>query len=247
VVTTQLVSNFPTLIDTDFTSGMEEKLDHIESGEMDWLKVLQDFYTLFSERLETAYEAMEDLKANPKPADQDCDKCGKPMVYRFNKNGRFIACSGYPDCKNTISVNEDGENVVKEAPIPTDEVCDKCGASMVIRKGKRGQFMACSAFPKCKNTISVDENLKPLKPKTTGIKCEKCSAEMVIKYGRRGGFLACSGYPKCRNAKPLPDELREKPEETDKPCPECGKKLLVRWGGRGVFGACSGYRLCIFR
>ena len=122
--------------------------------------------------------------------------------------------------------------------------CEKCGEPMVIRSGRRGKFMACSAYPKCKNTISVDENLKPVRPQTTDIACEKCSSPMVVKYGRRGAFLACSAYPKCRNAKPLPDDMKEQPEETDKPCPECGKKLLIRSGRRGKFMACTGYPQC---
>jgi DNA topoisomerase-1 len=243
VVITQLVKSFPALIDTEFTSGMEEKLDHIEEGELDWLQVLRDFYTIFSVDLEEAYEKMADLKKDPEPAGRDCEKCGKPMVFRYNKSGRFIACSGYPDCKNTVSVDGDGE-VKKEAAIPTDETCEKCGSPMVIRSGRRGKFMACSAYPKCKNTISVDENLKPVRPQTTEIKCEKCASPMVVKYGRRGAFLACSAYPKCRNAKPLPDDMKEKPEETDKACPECGKNLLIRNGRRGKFMACTGYPQC---
>jgi DNA topoisomerase-1 len=243
IVTDQLVACFPKLLESDFTSNMENNLDSIEAGHADWLEVLREYYRLFAADLEAAQEKMTDLKSNPEKAGMDCDKCGQPMVYKLNKRGRFIACSGYPDCKNTISLSN-GEPVEKEKPIPTDEKCEKCGAPMVIRTGKRGKFMACSAFPKCKNTVSLDADLKPVRPAKTGIDCDKCGADMVIKYSRRGPFLACSAYPKCRNAKPLPEELREKPKETDVDCPECGKKLVIRKGRRGEFAACSGYPDC---
>jgi DNA topoisomerase-1 len=246
MVTTQLVSSFPKLIDTEFTSGMEEKLDDIADGRMEWLDVLKDFYSFFSADLEVAYDKMMDIKSKPESAGMDCDKCGKPMIYRFNKRGRFIACSGYPDCKNTLSVSQSGEPK-KEEPIPTDEVCEKCSAPMVIRSGRRGRFMACSAFPKCRNTISVDENLKPVRPEDAGMACEKCGARMVVRYGRRGRFVACSAFPKCRNTKPLPPSMKiEEPEETDQTCPECGRKLLIRNGRRGKFMACSGFPECAY-
>jgi len=243
VVITQLVNSFPTLINTEFTSGMEEKLDSIETGNLDWLDVLRDFYKLFSSDLDAADEKMENLKKNPQPAGMDCSKCGKPMVYLYTKTGRFIGCSGYPDCKNSLSA--DGEEPKpKEEPIPTDEICSKCNSPMVIRSGKRGKFIACSAYPKCKNTLNIDEEGKPVKPKSTGIMCDKCGTEMVIKFSRRGPFLACPAFPKCRNAKPVPEELKEKPEEIDRLCPECNKKLMIRSGRKGKFIACSGYPEC---
>ncbi len=243
IVIDQLVAHFPRLIDTGFTSQLEDNLDSIETGAAEWLQVLKEFYAIFAVDLEKAYENMTDLKANPEPADRDCDKCGKPMIYKLNKRGRFIACSGYPDCRNTISLSN-GEPVEKKKPIPTDEKCTKCGADMVIRSGPRGQFMACSAFPKCRNTISIGKDLKPIKPEKSGVSCDKCGADMVIKFSKRGPFLACSAYPKCRNAKPLPEELREKPKETDVDCPDCGKKLVIRKGRRGEFLACSTYPAC---
>ncbi len=243
IVTDQLVKHFPRLIDTGFTSTMEENLDKIEGGSLKWLEVIDEFYAFFSKDLDRAYNEMADIKKNPEPAGRDCDICGKPMVFKLNKRGRFIACSGYPDCKNTISV-KDGVPVEKAKPIPTGEKCEKCGADMVIRTGRRGKFMACSAFPECKNTISLDADDKPVKLQKTGILCDKCNTEMVIKYSRRGPFLACPGFPKCRNAKPLPDSLRTKPKEIDKDCPECGKKLLIRKGRKGEFTACSGYPTC---
>jgi DNA topoisomerase-1 len=116
---------------------------------------------------------------------------------------------------------------------------------MVLRSGSRGKFLACTGFPKCKSTQSVDEEGKPLESKPTGINCDKCERPMIIKGSKRGPFLACSGYPKCRNAKPLPGELREKPEETGELCDKCGAAMVKRtsrWGK--PFLACSSYPKC---
>ncbi|MFT6364362.1 MAG: DNA topoisomerase-1 [Planctomycetota bacterium] len=129
--------------------------------------------------------------------------------------------------------------------IETDYVCEKCEKPMIIRTGKRGKFLACTGFPKCKNTASVDDDNKKVVPKPTGISCEKCESDMIIKGGRRGPFLACSAFPKCRNAKPLPEELKEKPKPSGVDCEECGKEMLVRtsrWGKE--FLACAGYPEC---
>jgi DNA topoisomerase-1 len=116
---------------------------------------------------------------------------------------------------------------------------------MVIRNGRRGRFIACTGFPDCKNTASVDEQGNVIKPKETGIACEKCGKPMVVKGSRRGPFLACTGFPKCRNAKNLPPELREAPQETGEKCEKCGEPMVLkrsRWGKE--FLACSAYPKC---
>jgi DNA topoisomerase-1 len=116
---------------------------------------------------------------------------------------------------------------------------------MVIRTGRRGRFMACSGYPKCKNTFSVDDQGKPLKPKETGEVCDKCGKHpMVVKYGRRGPFLACSGYPACKNARSLPKEKVEPPELTDEKCDKCGAAMAIKSGRRGRFLACTAYPDC---
>ncbi|MFO0983208.1 MAG: type I DNA topoisomerase [Planctomycetota bacterium] len=242
IVTGELVRHFPKLIDTDFTSDLENKLDLIEEARVDWLKVLREFYDLFMADLERAAKEMTDLKKNPVQSDEKCENCGRPMVVKFNKRGRFLACSGYPECKSTRSLDADAKP--KEKPIPTDEVCGKCGSPMVIRTGRRGRFMACTGYPKCRNTFSVDDQGKPLKPQATGENCEKCGSAMVVKHGRRGPFLACSGYPKCRNAKSLPKELAPPPETTDEKCDQCGAPMAVRFRRRGRFLACTAYPAC---
>jgi DNA topoisomerase-1 len=242
IVTEQLVGQFGNIINTEFTSGMEESLDRVESGDRAWDDVVLGFYELFTQDLERAKTGMRNLKTDPELTDRKCEKCGSPMQVLYNKRGKFLGCSNYPDCKNTMPV--DGPRPKAEV-IETDYVCDKCEKPMVIRDGRRGRFLACTGFPKCKNTASVDENNKIVVPKKTGIDCDKCGSEMIIKGSRRGPFLACSAFPKCRNAKPLPDELREAPKETGETCEQCGEPMVIkttRWGKE--FLACSGYPKC---
>jgi DNA topoisomerase I len=242
IVTEQLVGHFGDLINTDFTSQMEADLDRIESGDLPWGEVVQEFNVPFTRDLERAEQDMKSLKANPELTDIACDKCGSPMAVLYNKRGKFLGCSNYPECKNTMSA--DGTRTKSEA-VETDYECPKCGSPMVIRDGKRGRFLACTAFPKCRSTASVDEQGKIIEPKKTGMECDKCGSEMVIRGSRRGPFLACSAYPKCRNAKPLPDELRDAPKETGEMCEQCGSPLVLkqsRWGKE--FVACSAYPQC---
>ncbi len=244
IVTDQLVDHFGDLINTDFTSHMETDLDKIESGDLKWVDVVGEFHEPFMNDLAKAEENMKSLKQNPELSEIKCDKCGSPMAILYNKRGKFLGCSKYPDCKNTMPV--DGKREKSEV-IETDYKCPKCESPMVIRSGKRGRFLACTAFPKCRSTASVDDEGKIIEPKKTGIECEKCGSEMVVRGSRRGPFLACSGYPKCRNAKPLPEELREKPKETGEMCENCGSPLVLkrsRWGKE--FIACSGYPDCKF-
>jgi len=242
IVTDQLVAHFADMINTEFTSSMEEDLDKIESGNKNWRNVVQGFHDVFITDLEKADVEMKNLKKEPELSDRKCDKCGSPMAVLYNKRGKFLGCSKYPDCKNTMPM--DGPRPKSEV-VETDKVCEKCGKPMVIRDGSRGRFIACTGFPKCRNTASVDEDGNIIQPKPTGIACDKCGSDMVIKGSKRGPFLACSAFPKCRNAKPLPDELREKPKETGETCEKCGAPMVQktsRWGKE--FIACSAYPEC---
>ncbi len=128
----------------------------------------------------------------------------------------------------------------KKMAIPTGEMCPKCDSELLRRKGRFGEFIACSNFPKCKYTTDLEGNAPP-EPEKTDIPCDKCGAMMVIKDSRRGKFLACSAYPKCKNAKPLVP-----PRELDQPCPKCGSKILEKEGKRGTFYGCSNYPKCRF-
>ncbi len=242
VVTDQLVEHFGDILDTEFTASMESDLDRVESGEREWRAVVKSFHEVFAKDLEKAEVGMRDLKREPELSERKCDKCGAPMAVLFNKRGKFLGCSNYPECKNTMPVEGPRERAEVEA---TDKLCGKCGKPMVIRSGKRGRFIACTGFPKCRNTASVDEHGNVIAPRESGEKCDKCGAPMIVKGSRRGPFLACSAFPRCRNAKPLPEHLREKPEETGQSCDKCGAPMVkktTRWGKR--FLACSGYPAC---
>ena len=194
------------------------------------------------------------------PTGVNCPTCGKEMVRRAGKRGAFLSCSGYPECKTTMSFDAEGKPVVTSQA--TEYACEKCKSPMVLRQGPRGPFLGCSAYPKCKNIVNVDAEGKPVKPIDTGVVCDKCGSPMHVKRSFRGSFLGCSGYPNCRSTKPLPEELKEKlkaedaaaPEKkksvaVDAPpdikCPECDGPMKLRPGrwGKFFFG-CSNYPKC---
>ncbi|MHC4664019.1 MAG: DNA topoisomerase family protein, partial [Planctomycetota bacterium] len=234
-VTEKLIKHFPRLMDVEFTSNLEDKLDSVEEGDADWVSLLQQFYEYFSTDLKRATKEMTNINKEPEPSDKICDKCGEPMVFKLNKRGKFLGCSKYPKCRNTMSV--DG---VRTEPEPTEHVCPNCGKPMVIREGKNGRFIACSGYPTCKTTFSVTEDGEIEKPSEVEDKCEKCGSPMVIKAGRHGKFLACSAYPKCRNTKSLEQEA-----EGEAPtCDKCGSEMVVKMSRRGKFWACSAYPNC---
>jgi DNA topoisomerase-1 len=180
-----LVENFAHLFNVKFTAEMEEELDLVEEGTDDWIKLMNDFYNPFIKHIESLKGKEKEIKASMEEKTKiKCEKCGSPMVIKWGRNGRFLACSSYPDCKSTKPLPEE------EAKSKTDQKCEKCGSDMVIKTGRFGRFLACSDYPTCKNT----------KPVTLGIKCPKdgCNGEIVEKQtkGRRL-FYGCSKYPKC--------------------------------------------------
>lgn len=201
-------------------------------------------------------EEGEEARPQPVETEHKCPTCGKTMLQRMGKTGQFLGCSGYPECKTTMSFGADGKPVL--SVVPTEHTCDKCGQPMVIRQGRRGPFLACTGYPKCKNAKDVDAEGNPVQPIDTGIACEKCGSPMTVKKGFRGPFLGCSNYPKCRSTKPLPPEMKEKlkdmmpaaPKKTvpevkvEEPCPECGGPMKLRSSRRGYFLGCAKYPKC---
>ena len=201
-------------------------------------------------------EEGEEARPQPVETEYTCPTCGKAMLQRMGKTGAFLGCSGYPECKTTMSFGPDGKPVL--SVVPTEHTCDKCGQPMVIRQGRRGPFLACTGYPKCKNAKDVDAQGNPVQPIDTGIACEKCGSPMTVKKGFRGPFLGCSNYPKCRSTKPLPPEMKEKlkdllpapPKKTipdvkvEEPCPECGGPMKLRNSRRGSFLGCAKYPKC---
>jgi DNA topoisomerase I len=198
-VTDQLVGHFGDIMDVRFTSHMEDRLDEVEEAKIGWLQVLREFYEPFSADLKNAEKNMK--RPEPETTEHKCEKCGKPMLKRWSPRGQFLGCSGYPECRFTMPLDDAGQPAPRPAPEATDEKCEKCGSPMVIRTGRHGRFMACSAYPKCKNTKNLDT---PVEIPDALKKCEKCGKLMAVRRSRRGMFLGCTGYPKCRNAKPMP-------------------------------------------
>ncbi|MBS3733644.1 MAG: topoisomerase DNA-binding C4 zinc finger domain-containing protein [Phycisphaerae bacterium] len=199
VVTDKLVKHFPQIFDVRFTAHMEDELDKVEQADADWRQIVRDFYEPFAKRLEQARETMVHAKAETEPSDYTCESCGKPMVYRFSKDGRYLACTGYPDCKQTHPVDRQGRKV--EQPY-VDVACPECGAAMIRRRGRYGPFLSCSRYPECKGIVKLDRkgNVKPPSPPPlqVDLECPKCGSPMNLRRGRRGPWLSCSTYPKCR-------------------------------------------------
>ena len=201
-----LVNHFPEIFNVKFSAKMESNLDKIEQHKAGYEETLTKFYQPFKTALEKAKEQKKEIKNElVEKTDIICDKCGRPMVLRWGKNGRFYACSGFPECKNTKPIEEPQ---VKQS----DEICDVCGAPMVIKRGRFGEFLACSNYPKCKNT----------RPISTGVPCPEdgCNGTIVQRQSKKGKiFYSCSNYPKCKFA------LWDKP--VAEACPECGYPLMV--------------------
>jgi DNA topoisomerase I len=200
VVTDKLNEYFPKIMDIAFTRYMEEQLDKIEEQHLDWLGVLREFYGPFKETLETATAEMKHAKAEVTPSEYKCPKCGKELVYRFGKNGKFLSCSNYPECKFACPCDRDGKIVEEKV---SSHKCQVCGKAMVERHGRFGPFLGCSDYPKCKTILKLDKEgnvLPPRKPPDpTGIKCYKCKeGELVLRDSKRGPFLGCNRFPRCR-------------------------------------------------
>jgi len=200
VVTDKLNEYFPKIMDIAFTRYMEEQLDKIEEQHLDWLGVLNEFYGPFKQNLETAVAQMKHAKAEVAPSEYQCPRCGRQLVYKFGKNGRFLSCSAYPDCKFASPCDSEGRMIEEKV---SEHKCPNCGKPMVYKRGRFGPFLGCSDYPNCKTILSIDKdgNVLPPKPppEPTGIKCYRCKAgELVIRQSKRGPFLGCNRFPKCR-------------------------------------------------
>jgi DNA topoisomerase-1 len=195
LITDLLVESFPKILDVAFTAHMEEELDMVEEGRLPWLEVMKEFYGPFKEDLERAKSDMKSVKTEETPTDIVCNRCGKMMVIKWGRKGKFLACTGYPECKNTsdFTTDDEGRIVAVERVYETGEACPNCAKPMVIKSGRYGRFLACSDYPSCKTT----------KPLSTGVPCpsEGCDGELLERQTKRGKvFYSCSNYPKCSYA-----------------------------------------------
>ncbi len=212
--------NFPNIVDYKFTANMETSLDKIASGDDTLEDVLTGFYTGFSKTLDKAQSKIKENKVELPVEESDiiCEKCGRRMIIKSGRFGKFAACPGYPECKNTKPLAKDGtpaEKAPSEEPEKTDLKCPDCGSDIVIRKSRYGKFYACTAFPKCKYTKAIREEI--------GVKCPKCGGEIVKGFGRRKSvFYNCDNYPKC--------DFSVWDMPTNEKCPNCGGMLFEKKG-----------------
>ena len=236
IVNDLLVQNFPDIFDVEFTAKMEENLDQVESQKLDFLQVLDGFYKPFSKDLNTASEEMLSVKGVGIPTDLNCPQCGKPLRIKVGKNGHFLACTGYPDCTYSNDYIRDEKGMIRpedqSEEEATDKVCDKCGRPMVIKRGRYGGFLACSGYPECKNTQSLNSNGNGKKI-DVGCPQKDCTGDIVERKSKRGKiFYGCSRFPECTFA------TWDKP--VDRECPVCGAKFLVEKTTKkqGTFVSC---------
>ncbi len=240
VVTDLLLECFDDIFDVEYTRRMEDALDEIEEGKIDWREAMQEFYNKFSDDLIRAETQMTDIKRMEKPTDLICEKCGKPMVIKWGRHGSFIACTGYPECTNTRELTVDLADVDKAdlSDQGDEEYCENCGRPMVLKKGRFGTFFACSGYPDCKTTKPIGGEQKkadvPLDEK-----CPSCDSNLVMKFGRFGEFTACSNYPTCKFVKQKTIGVK---------CPTCKEGDVVeRRSKRGkTFFGCARYPDCDF-
>src|SRR5579863_150271 len=240
VVTDLLLESFNDIFDVRYTARMEEELDEIEEGKLDWREAMAEFYVRFEKDLKSAEENMTDIKRMEQPTDLLCEKCGKPLVIKWGKHGRFIACTGYPECTNTREVPAEPQSG-ESADLTEqgdEEYCQNCGRTMVLKKGRFGQFYACTSYPDCKTTRPTGGTQKkadvPLDEK-----CPECGNNLIMKYGRFGEFTACSNYPTCKYVKQKTIGVK---------CPECSEgEVVERRSKRGkTFYGCSRWPDCNF-
>ncbi len=245
VVTDLLVENFRDIFDVQYTAHLEEELDQIEEGKETWTDTLGEFYKKFQKDLKYAEKHMENIKRMEKPTDEKCEKCGAPLVIKWGKHGSFYACSTYDkEDPNTCTFTK--ENPINLPDLDSadvqettqEEYCENCGRVMVLKRGRFGQFMACTGYPDCKTTRRLDQGKKVPDIPLDEL-CPKCGRNMMIRHGRFGEFTTCSGYPECKYVKQNFIGVK---------CPECKDGELVEKRARkgNTFYGCGNYPNCKF-
>ena len=241
VVTDLLLESFNDIFEVKYTARMEEELDEVEEGTLNWRKLMSDFYDRFTTDLTHAEQHMTDIKRMERPTDLICEKCGKPLVIKWGKHGSFIACTGYPECTYTRELTVDLPDVVEGADLTeqdAEEYCENCGRAMVLKKGRFGTFFACTGYPDCKTTKAIG-GIQKKADQPLDEKCPQCDNHLVSKHGRFGEFTACSNYPTCKYVKQKTIGVK---------CPDCSEgEISERRSKRGkTFYGCTRYPDCSF-
>ncbi len=217
--------HFATVVDYEFTANLEKKLDDIAESKEEYIEVLSEFYGEFKRLLDLAEKELSEqgkIQLPQEELDEVCPKCGRKLIVKTGRFGKFAACPGYPECKTTMTLDRNG----KVAPIPEKEeepivegmVCENCGGPVVLKKGRFGEFYACKDYPKCRFTRQ--------KARKIGVPCPKCGADIVEKHSRKSTFYGCDHYPKC--------DFSLWDEPIGKNCPECGQLLVKKKNGNVV-------------
>lgn len=238
-ITEMLEQNFKNIVDSEFTSKMEEKLDDIAENKADWQQILADFYYPFMDEIAKGKTSIASQKLAEKIG-EICPNCGGELLKRQGRFGEFIACSNYPKCKYSRNADASAEGASEEraAPEVLDEKCPQCGKNLIKRKGRYGEFIACEGYPKCKYSRKIEGAAKEKKPLlSTGVKCPSCgTGEIVERFSRRGKFYGCTNYPKCgfvSNYAPIA-----------RACPQCGNSYMLRKElKKGNFAECPQCKL----
>ncbi len=245
IVNDLLIGSFDEIFNVQYTAALEVQLDEIEEGRAEWRSTLRNFYDKFTHDLVKAREHMKDIKRQEILTDEECDKCGSKMAIKFGKFGRFLACTNYPECRNTRDLAktaptaEPAEAEAAENPYE-GETCEKCGKPLALKRGRFGQFLACTGYPDCKNTRKIMKGGAVAQPdRVLEEECPKCGKHLVAKHGRFGEFVACSNYPTCKYIKQ---------ETVGLPCPQChAGEVAVKKSKRGrTFYGCTRYPDCDF-
>ncbi len=213
VVNKFLTEHFSDYVDYDFTAHLEDELDEVSRGERGWVPLMEEFWGKFHERVKLKDETVRREDVTQERIDENCPKCGKQLSIRLGRRGRFIGCTGFPECDYTRNLNDDGEAV--EPEVVEGRECPDCGSDLIIREGRYGKFIGCSAYPDCRF-------IEPLeKPTDTGVTCPQCGKGKLFKRKSRRGkvFYSCSTYPEC--------DYATWNEPLSEPCPDCDWPILT--------------------
>ncbi len=214
IVNKFLTEYFSKYVDYEFTANLEDELDAISRGEQEWLPLLATFWSPFKHQIDDTEANVSRQDVTHEALDEECPKCSKPLSIRLGRRGRFVGCTGFPECDYTRSLEEDAESAA-EPEVVEGRTCPKCDAPLIIRTGRYGKFIGCSTYPDCKH-------IEPLeKPKDTGVECPEChKGTMVSRKSRYGKlFYSCSCYPDCKYA--------VWNEPINEPCPNCEWPILT--------------------
>jgi DNA topoisomerase-1 len=220
-VNSLLKQHFPQIVDYEFTAKMEDELDLIAQGQKKWVPVVREFYDPFKQTLSEKYESVSKKELTEETTSEICEKCAKPMVIKMGRFGKFLSCSGFPECKTTKPLKKEADEL-QENGVTDYGACEKCGKPLALKRGAYGPFLGCSGYPECKTIVPIE--------KKTGVACNKCEkGDIIEKKSKRGKiFFACNNYPKCKNA------LWSKP--TGKICKSCGSLMVF---AKNESSACS--------